>query len=174
MAVLSLFLLAVCVSDYSRKRIPNVWLLLLFAAGILYRWRNGGYAGVGGYFSHCLFLFLLLYPLFQLGTIGAGDVKLFAVTAGYLPGRAVLPFLFSSLLLAGIFSILKLRTIRNLRARFRYLGSYLAQTARTGKWTLYIPPTDEKGKTGVCLSGPVLISILLHISGILPDIGGVF
>ena len=82
MVALCLLTAAVCLSDYFTRRIPNLILLIMMTIGILYRWQQMGAGGI----PFCLFqtgiVILLFYPLFRIGALGAGDVKLFGVAAG--------------------------------------------------------------------------------------------
>lgn len=122
--------------------------------------------GLTDYIKTDVIVLLLLYPLFKIGAIGAGDVKLFAVTAGYLSGKAVICFLTYSLLIAGLFSIIKLLKEQNGLERIYYSCSYMAEVLRTGKWRLYFRNAAEKRQAGICLSGPVFLSILLYLGGV--------
>lgn len=64
-------------------------------------------------------------------------MKLLGVTAGYLPAEKILVFLFCSLLVAAMISLAKI-------------------------WK-----RDGKRRGGaVCLSGPVLVSVLLFLGGV--------
>ena len=166
MAVLFIMLSVICLTDHYRTRIPNSMMALLFLYGLGYRYWDAGGNGIAGYLINCVFVFLLLYPLFKIGTVGAGDVKLFSVTAGYLSRQELPCFLIISLLIAAIISIVKICRERCGRERLVYLCSYLVQVCRTGHWKLYFDNEAEMLKTGVCLSFPVLVSILLHIGGV--------
>ncbi len=166
MAVLCGLLLLACCFDYSRCRIPN----LLLAGGLILG-LAGAFRGGGGGEAVCFLLrmaavILALYPFFRIGTVGAGDVKLLGVCAGYFPEERVLVFLFFSLLLSAAFSLIKLCRERNARERFAYLGSYLADVVRTGNLRLYFENTKDCKAAGICLSGPVLISALMHWGGV--------
>lgn len=166
MAVLCLLLLAVCIVDYMSTRIPNGMILLTAAVGVCCCYRDNGAAGAGVYFIVCLLVLFILYPLFMIGAIGAGDVKLYAVTAGFFSGRAIFSFLITSLLIAAIFSLIKILKERNGRERLYYFCSYLAEVFRVRKWHLYIQSTDRDRRSGICLSGPVFLSVLLHLGGV--------
>lgn len=166
MAVLCVLLFMVCLTDYRRAKIPNVLIAAIFLFGLAYHFYFNHTEGIKSYLCIVLLVLLSMYPIFKIGAIGAGDIKLFAVTAGYLSGNAVLYFLFSSMLFAAIFSIIKILIEHNGKERFFYLCSYIAEIARTGKWTIYIQNSMEMNQMGVCLSGPVLLGILLHMGGV--------
>lgn len=165
MAALCIFLAAACGYDYRDNRIPNRLIMLMTALGAGWRFRSGGPPDMLSGMAGAVLLLVLLYPFFRIGTVGAGDVKLLAVTAGYLPFEKVLYFLFFSLLIAGMISFYKMRKNNNFGKRLKYLYRYLADTVRSGGWQLY-SGKEDKQKTGVCMSGPVLFSVLLYLGGI--------
>ena len=166
MGVLCIFLLITCYFDYCKRRIPNRLLGMILASGIIISLLREGTKGILYFGCKMTIVVLFLYLLFKIGTLGAGDVKLFGVCAGYFPGDKILYFLFFSLLIAAAVSILKISTDHNAKERIRYLGEYLLEVARNGNWQLYISNQKEMQKNSICLAGPVLGSVLLYIGGI--------
>lgn len=166
MTVLCMLLFVACLSDYRSIRIPNILIGIILLWGIFYRYWDLGAAGIGEYLRMCLLVLLMMYPLFRIGAIGAGDVKLFATTAGYLSGHIVPDFLFYSLLIAAIFSMVKIIKQHNGKERLQYLESYIAEVVKNRQWRLYPDNKIDKGRSGICLSGPVLLSILIHLGGV--------
>ena len=166
LGVLCIFLLIACYFDYCRRRIPNGLLGTMLASGILICiWREGT-KGILHFGCKMAVVILFLYLLFKIGTLGAGDVKLFGVCAGYFPGNKILYFLFFSLLIAAVVSILKILAEHNAKERICYLSEYLLEVARSGNWQLYISDQKEMHKNSICLAGPVLGSVLLYIGGV--------
>ncbi|WP_394559733.1 prepilin peptidase [Aquipseudomonas alcaligenes] len=97
--LLGLLVIAV-VSDIRRHRIPN-WLILvgLLVAAALQLYA-GGIGGLGNMLLGMLIGFGLFIPLYALGGMAAGDVKLIAMAGAFLtPTHAVWMAFFS--LLAG-------------------------------------------------------------------------
>ncbi len=165
MAVFCVLLGAACGYDYVKNRIPNYLLVFMAVFGAAYCFQNSGLQGIGYYFAKLVAVWVLFYLFFKLGTMGAGDVKLLGVTAGYLPAEKILVFLFISLLVAAMLSLIKMWKNANFVERMGVLLSYMAKTAKSGRWQLYTQDTD-KPRMCVCLSGPVLVSILLYIGGV--------
>ena len=165
MAVLCIFLVIACYFDYRKCRIPN-WLLgalLMFGLG-----QSLLSCGAGGFLSFSVRVFLvmmLFYPLFKIGCMGAGDVKLFGICAGFLPYGKILLFLFFSLLISAIISLIRLIKKKHLQERFGYLSEYLCDVLISGHWKLYVEDM-QKEVIGICLSGPILCSVLLYLGGI--------
>ena len=166
MAVLCVMLLAVCLIDYRSTRIPNWLIWLIFLYGLGWHYRDAGGGGLTEALLNCLLVLILLYPLFKVGAVGAGDVKLYSVTAGCLSGQVVPCFLIYSLLIAAIISLLKMILVRNAKERFYYLCMYLVDICRNGRFQLYFENETNKRKASICLSGPIFLSVLLGLGGV--------
>ncbi len=166
MAVLCTSLGVVCLFDYRKRRIPNLWVVLILTMGAGRSILQNGLGGLAVYLLSAVSVLFLLYPLFRVGGLGAGDVKLLSVCAGYFPPRRIFYFLFLSLLVSAVFSFIRLCRDRDLRDRILYFCEYCAAVARSGKWSLYLPQKGGRALSGVCMSGPVLCSVLLGMGGI--------
>jgi len=160
------FLLAVaCFCDYLSKKIPNVLLVVMFLFGLGQQILGNGEIGI--FFAvKTVSVCLVLYPLFQIGAIGAGDVKLYGICGGYLPGEKFLFFFFVSLLIAALISLLKMIYEGNLTERLRYFWDYVFSVLSAGKIRMYIEDERERRKAGICLAGPILASVLLGMGGV--------
>lgn len=166
MELLCVFLSVACAFDYRRNQIPNWLLLLMVMAGLGQSSLKQETEGVFYFLCKTIGVILCMYLLFKIGALGAGDVKLFGVCAGYLPGNKILIFLFVSLLIAAIVSLIKMFLENNVKERLVYLGEYLIEVARSGSWQLYIDDCREREKHSICMAGPVFLSVLMHIGGI--------
>jgi len=154
-----------CGYDYTRHKIPNDLIVLTAVLGMGRCFWESGALEILCYLGKAVFVMALFYPFFKIGTIGAGDVKLLGVTAGYLPFNKILVFLFVSLLAAAIISLIKMWKNRQVRERIGYLLKYLADVSKNGRWRLYLAKED-KHTAGICLSGPILFGILLYLGGV--------
>jgi len=163
---LCLLLAAACGYDYRKHRIPNYLVVLTAVLGAGWRLQDGGFPGLLGYMGQALLMMSMLYPFFKIGTIGAGDVKLLGVTAGYLPFKKILFFLFFSLLIAAIISLIKMWKKNYFKERVLYLLRYLSNVWKTGKWQLYLEEEENKSTVSICLAGPILFSVLLYLGGV--------
>lgn len=166
MGVLCLFLAIACIFDYFRYRIPNELLVVLFLTGIGLHVLEGQLAAAFLFPLTAVLLMFLLYPLFKIGCMGAGDVKLFGVCAGYMPFQKIFSFLFVSLLIAAIFSLIKLIGKHHTKERLYYFAAYMTQVLRSGKWQLYFEDKKTQKNAGICLSGPIFLSVVLYMGGL--------
>ncbi len=166
MAALCASLGVVCLFDYRRRRIPNLLIAVILSLGAGRSLFQNGLAGAGEYLLAAAVILFLLYPLFRMGGLGAGDVKLLSVCAGYFPADKIFYFLFFSMLVSAIFSVIRLCRERDVRDRVSYFCAYVVAVARSGKWWFYLPQKGERKLSGVCMSGPILCSVLLGMGGV--------
>ncbi|MDO9618963.1 MAG: prepilin peptidase [Pseudomonas sp.] len=88
------------VSDLRRHRIPNFLVVLGLALGLVGQAYTGGLSGLGDGVLGLLIGFGVFLPLYALGGMAAGDVKLMAMVGAFLtPSGALWAALFS--LIAG-------------------------------------------------------------------------
>lgn len=165
MAALCVLLTAACGYDYRKKRIPNYLIAIAIFVGAGWRFLSEGGGGIFLFTAEAVFIMCLLYPFFRIGAVGAGDVKLLGVTAGFLPFEKILMFLFFSMLIAVIFSMIRFFKQRDAKERLEYLLGYLAGIALSGRLWLYMEDAEERRRTGICLSGPIFLSLLLYLGG---------
>jgi prepilin peptidase CpaA len=85
-----LIALSACVTDVRSRRIPNVLTFGSAAAALAFGLASGGFQGLGWAAAGWAVGAVLFFPLFALGGLGAGDVKLLAALGAWLgPGLAV-------------------------------------------------------------------------------------
>ena len=164
--VLCIFLAIACCFDYKTHRIPNGWIGCCLFAGMGYRLIGEGYVGVLEYLAGTVGMTMLFYFFFWIGAMGAGDVKRLGVCAGFFPWDKVLYFLFFTLVIAALFAICKMYLERNMKERLYYLGEYLWDVLRCGRWKLYFAGERQVAGAGICMAGPVFCSALMHMGGI--------
>ena len=93
---------AAAAMDLRSGKVPNLWILLTLLGGIVLRFiskegfRSQTAAGI-------LLPLVLLFPLFYLQMLGAGDIKLFCAL-GCVLGMKILPCMVFSFLIGGVFS----------------------------------------------------------------------
>ena len=166
MVLLCVFAVIACGFDYWLRRIPNLLLAIMVAVGVGRTVVLQGAEECLGFVLRMLCVTMSMYPLFKIGAIGAGDVKLYGVCAGYLPGDKILFFLFFSLLIGAGFSLIKIITEQNAKERLQYLIAYIAEVIKTGSWGLYFANCRERRGCCICLAGPILGSVLMYAGGI--------
>ncbi|MNQ44616.1 Type IV leader peptidase family protein [compost metagenome] len=90
------------VSDLRRHRIPNLLILVGLALGVAGQTYSGGVSGLGYSLLSMLICFALFLPMYALGGMAAGDVKLMAMVGSFLPVHYALWAALFSLIAGGV------------------------------------------------------------------------
>jgi len=99
---------AIIYMDVRYRRIPNKLVLGIMAAGIAVNAFFGGVHGVIASLEGLGLGFAMMFILHAFGTMGAGDVKLFAAVGSIVGISHVLQTLFVVALTGGVFAICKM------------------------------------------------------------------
>jgi prepilin peptidase CpaA len=87
-----------CVTDLRTRRIPNVLTFGAAAAGIVFHLASDGAPGAQTAAGGWLIGFALFFPMFMLGGLGAGDVKLLAALGAWLgPGTILFVAMYTAI-----------------------------------------------------------------------------
>ena len=165
MALLCGLLLVASIFDYRTRKIPNLIPLGLLVTGFCLSYIHGGMEKLAIYFVTVIFVTAIFYPVFMIGGMGAGDVKLFGVSAGFFPTDRIIWFIFVALMIGAVIAVLRMIRWGDARERMGYCFRYFGDCLRTGRWTFYKQWNGES-HTGICLAGPLFFSALLYIGGL--------
>ena len=99
---------AIIYMDVRYRRIPNKLVFAIAVAGITLNILVAGMYGLGLSIAGLLLAFALMLVLHVLGTMGAGDVKLFAAVGSLVGVSHVLPTLLIVAMTGGLFAICKM------------------------------------------------------------------
>ena len=99
---------AITYMDVRYRRIPNMLVLAIFLGGITLNTVFGGSHGFIVSLQGFALAFGLMFLLHAFGTMGAGDVKLFAAIGALNGVSLVLPTLLLVALTGGVFAICKM------------------------------------------------------------------
>ena len=109
--------------------------------------------------------FLLMYPLFKIGTMGAGDIKALIMTGSFMTEKDFLTVLAAAF--GAGFSLMKLIAERNGRERMAYLFSYVLDVAESRRWKLYGGDYGSYCRNKIHFTIPVLFGAALRIGGLI-------
>ena len=90
------------VSDLLRHRIPNMLVLLGLALGLVSQTYSGGVSGLSDSLLGMLICFGFFLPMYAVGGMAAGDVKLMAMVGSFLPVHYALWAALFSLIAGGV------------------------------------------------------------------------
>ena len=168
-SILLLLLLAAVLMDFKHDRISNGWLLFGSMIGLYLYGLENGWLKIYMVLPAVLLSFCLLYPIYKIGALGAGDVKLFLMTGCYLTTRQVLEVLVFAFAIGAVFSLGKMYKEDNFVERMEYLFSYFIDLLRTGQWKLYekeLRLNRNKYRHRIHFSLPVCLGVLLGMGGL--------
>lgn len=155
--------------DYKYDRIPNGIIAAGTAIGIFSRFRDNGWHGILSAGVVILISFCILYPLFRIGGIGAGDVKLLIMTGSFVSADVQLHVIVFSFIIGAILSIEKMISEDNFKERMQYMFSYMMDVLRAGQWKLYeenFSTDSHKYKSNkIHFALPIFLSVMLGLGG---------
>lgn len=126
--------------------------------------------GLPDILASVLLAFLLMYPLYMIGALGAGDVKLFVMIGSFVAAGEFLAVLAGAFVIGAGFSLIKLSVEKNGRERFCYFFSYLHDVMRTGHWRIYGEDLKQDYhtycKNKIHFAVPILFSVVCRIGGL--------
>ena len=147
--------------DIREQRIPNWWCLLACLCGLCMTWfctpEDQKVWQLLYYLIRLLAVIVIWFPLFRLRMIGAGDIKLMALMAGYLGfGSGAIAILYG-FFIGAVLAFLKMLICRNLHQRLNYFFAYIRRLFLTKEALPYYQASRD-GKTivipvGFCLLG---------------------
>jgi prepilin peptidase CpaA len=100
--------IAISYMDVRYRRIPNKLVLVTLLGGLSIHTIFGGSHGLIASLSGFGLAFVLMFSLHAFGTMGAGDVKLFAAIGALNGLSLVLPTLLIVAVTGGVFAIIKM------------------------------------------------------------------
>lgn len=167
--LLFMVLVVAAVTDVYFDKVYNEWILFAILTGLSYAVWKGGTSGLILALISMSVPICLLYPLFMIGCLGAGDIKLLAAVGCFLPIKETVACLMMSFLTGAFFSLLKMIAEKNFLSRMSYFLSYVCDVARSGEWKLYEEDIKDvrnrrKGKIHFALS--VLLGVAFYKGGI--------
>ena len=119
------------VLDIHTGKIPNRFILLSLFSGFIYQILTKGVLILPVSMLGTIFTIILLFPLFIMKGLGAGDVKLFAVIGSFLSiteYQTILNLIILSLLIGGVQSIILICVHRKYQSKIHFTIPILLST----------------------------------------------
>ena len=156
-------------ADLKTDRIPNGFVLLGIVIGVLGNLWHG--YDIRHIVVSMLLAFLLLYPLFKIGAMGAGDIKIFIMIGSFVEVKELIAIMIMSFVIGAACSFVKLLAEHNGRERLYYFLSYVSDVAHTRQWKIYgehtVQDYKQYRKNKIHFTVPVLFSVVLRIGGVI-------
>lgn len=161
-------LLLSALADLKTDRIPNGFILLGVACGMAGSILSG--RDFSSILASVVLAFLLMYPLFMIGALGAGDVKLFILIGSFQGTGELMAILAGAFVIGAVFSLLKLAVEKNGRERLYCFMCYLQDIRRSGHWKIYGEDLKQDYhtycKNKIHFAVPILFSTVCRIGGL--------
>ena len=142
-----------CLQDIMMHKIKNWYVLITLLLGILYQCITGNLlmslAGAA--------LGMILYPLFMLRFMGAGDVKMFCVLGAWATFPMVIQIMIYCILTNGVIALLFMLTRKNGRKLFYQFWIWLKTCCIVRE---YIPMQEEADQSD---KYPYMIGVFLGV-----------
>ena len=119
------------VLDIHTGKIPNRFILLSLFSGFIFQILTKGVLILPASMLGTIFTIILLFPLFIMKGLGAGDVKLFAVIGSFLSiteYQTILNLIILSLLIGGVQSIILICVHRKYQSKIHFTIPILLST----------------------------------------------
>lgn len=150
--------------DIKEHKIPNGWLAVGVTAAFAIQFLNWGISGCIRAVTSMLVLFVLLYPVYGLGMIGAGDVKYLCMFSVLLTWKQAIYMLFYACVLGGIWSLAHMIRTKSMIRRFKYLKNYIMDMVNQKSVKKYFSPEQGYADT-IAFALPIGLSYILHLGG---------
>ena len=149
--------------------VPNRFILVSFILGILRITGIEGWQGIWFHIPSVFIPLLLLFPLYCIGVLGAGDIKLFSMMGCFLSLKEMMFHILFSFLIGAVISLFLLLWRKNFMSRMTYFFSYLLNCVLTGHISFYYSHSlrkenslEEKKASVLHFTIPILLSFLLQ------------
>ena len=156
--------------DFLFHKVFNLWIVLGILCGIINASWKGGAESLLWSLINMAIPVIVLYPLFMMGCLGAGDLKLFAVIGSFFSIKEILICMVMAFVFGSVLSLGKMILERNFIERIQYFFSYVIDVFRSKKWRLYEEQTEKTEETcsyrhKIHFTLPILISVLFCKGG---------
>jgi prepilin peptidase CpaA len=162
--VLILLLFAVYF-DREYFKIKNEIVLAGLVAGVLTNLLNEGVKGILDSMLGIVLPIILLFILFALKMLGAGDLKLFAAVGAITGFKFILYSMAVSMLFAGVLAVIIIAFRKNAAHRFKHLFNYLKLCLLTLKLHEYQEfNSEDKGqfRFSYAVAGGTVIALIVY------------
>ncbi len=147
--------------DRKSGRIPNHLIMLGLLTGLIYVIRENGYTGIAGAIISMAWPILLLYVLFLLRVLGAGDIKLFSVISVFLDHHQMLTVIYLSFLAGAAVAVFRIIKYKKAAAVLQNFHNYVQTIIITGKINAY--SLADNGIGTLHFAGCIFAAVLMLI-----------
>ncbi len=162
MICLLVILIAAVVMDVKSYKIRNSLILFGLILGLIFLMTDFNKSNLLFYLGGAILPILLLFPLFILKALGAGDIKLFAVIGFFCGYNIILKVMLYSLFVGGFMSIIQLFRSKNFYESLIYFIKFIRYQLKSPSKIITYSNIKREGYLGVIhYSIAILIAYLI-------------
>lgn len=139
-----LLLLIAVVMDVTTGKISNRLICLGLSTGLFFQIWESGTVGVFLFLLQMILPVILLFLLFLMRGLGAGDIKLFSMIGSIWNLKVLFYCVIFSFLAGAVFSFIKLLYHKNLFTRLKYFCRYIQGCVETKTISIYREQSEGK------------------------------
>jgi Flp pilus assembly protein protease CpaA len=162
--LIGVFIVAIF-TDLKYYRIPNILILIGMVSGLLYSTYRYSYRVIPQSLLCMALVFICFYPFYIIKGLGAGDIKLFMMTACFIRNDSLLNFIMVTMVIGAVISIIKMIVHKESRQRLFYLGRYIKKAVITKSLDEYEIDKNNK-KAVIRIAFPAFMSLMLMCAGV--------
>ena len=129
---LLVILAAAVIQDFMYMKISNRLILMGVLLSLAFGFMTGGLTQILFVLANVSFPVIVLYLLYLLGVLGAGDIKLFSIIGGFSNFRELTNCMLYSFLVGAVIAAGKMLYNRNLRISLFKAGVYFRTIRKEG------------------------------------------
>jgi prepilin peptidase CpaA len=152
--------LVACVTDLRSRRIPNLLTFGSAAAAVVFAAATHGWSGAAMACAGCVVGLALFLPLFLLGGMGAGDVKLLGALGAWLGVASIVWVALYGAIAGGVLAIVVALLHGYARTLFRNVGLLLTHWRVNGLRSLEALTLEGGGSPRIAYALPIAVGVL--------------
>lgn len=152
-------MITAALQDIFAGKVTNRLIATGLVTGLVFQVMEHGAWGIWFFLGNISVPIVLLYLLFQMRALGAGDIKLFSMIGSFLTIWELLRCMFYGFLAAGAGAVLFLAADKRRWQRLWYGVKFFRDFVRTGNVQPYCPPYKEEALS-YAFSVPVLVGTI--------------
>lgn len=121
---LYIILIIAVVQDFRRMKVSNRLILVGLALGSVFQVIQNGPIAIVRILPNIIFPVIVLYLLFLMRCLGAGDIKLFSVIGVFINFKELVACIEAAFVIGAAFALVKMLCRKNLRYRLFLLKCY--------------------------------------------------
>lgn len=162
--------------DFCTDKIPNELIYIGISGWLLVLIQERDITAFYSQAVQMLIAFLITYPLFKIGALGAGDIKLLMTCACYLKGVSIVSCIVGSFIIGAVLGVIRLWAEDIWEERFHYFVGYVAEVIHQKRWILYeeemlqniqlAKGIGQMPKHRIHFSLPIFLGVILKIANV--------